>query len=85
MFYDLEAPVEFGRRIESILADDRIWYFGQSSISYKYLRHRRVEGAYRRASEAGLALGLARRQAPYNFFRTDVEFSTGMPLLSGKE
>ena len=30
MFYDLEAPVEFARQIESILAEDGIWHFEQS-------------------------------------------------------
>jgi hypothetical protein len=30
MFYDLEAPIEFARQIESILADDGIWHFEQS-------------------------------------------------------
>ena len=30
MFYDLEAPIEFARQIESILVDDGIWHFEQS-------------------------------------------------------
>ena len=30
MFYDLEAPIEFARQIESILADNGIWHFEQS-------------------------------------------------------
>jgi NDP-4-keto-2,6-dideoxyhexose 3-C-methyltransferase len=30
MFYDLEAPLEFAREIEQILADDGVWVFEQS-------------------------------------------------------
>ncbi|WP_028203332.1 class I SAM-dependent methyltransferase [Paraburkholderia nodosa] len=30
MFYDLEAPIEFAKQIESILADDGVWHFEQS-------------------------------------------------------
>ncbi len=30
MFYDLEAPIEFSKQIESILADDGTWHFEQS-------------------------------------------------------
>ena len=30
MFYDLEDPIDFMRKIESVLADDGIWHFEQS-------------------------------------------------------
>jgi C-methyltransferase C-terminal domain/Putative zinc binding domain/Methyltransferase domain len=50
MFYDLEAPVEFVRQIESILADDGIWHFEQSYMpsmlrlnSYDTVCHEHLE------------------------------------------
>ena len=50
MFYDLEAPVEFARQIESILADDGIWHFEQSYMpsmlrtnSYDTVCHEHLE------------------------------------------
>src|SRR5882672_1955237 len=50
MFYDLEAPVEFARQIESILADDGIWHFEQSYMpsmlrmnSYDTICHEHLE------------------------------------------
>ncbi len=50
MFYDLEAPVEFARQIESILADDGVWHFEQSYMpsmlrlnSYDTICHEHVE------------------------------------------
>ena len=30
MFYDLEDPIDFMRKIESVLADDGVWHFEQS-------------------------------------------------------
>jgi hypothetical protein len=50
MFYDLEAPIEFARAIESILADDGIWHFEQSYMpsmlrlnSYDTVCHEHLE------------------------------------------
>ncbi len=50
MFYDLEAPVEFARQIESILADNGIWHFEQSYMpsmlrmnSYDTICHEHLE------------------------------------------
>ena len=50
MFYDLEAPIEFARQIESILADDGIWHFEQSYMpsmlrlnSYDTVCHEHLE------------------------------------------
>lgn len=50
MFYDLEAPVEFARQIESILAEDGIWHFEQSYMpsmlrtnSYDTICHEHIE------------------------------------------
>lgn len=50
MFYDLEAPIEFAREIESILADDGIWHFEQSYMpsmlrlnSYDTICHEHLE------------------------------------------
>jgi len=50
MFYDLEAPIEFARQIESILADDGIWHFEQSYMpsmlrlnSYDTICHEHIE------------------------------------------
>lgn len=50
MFYDLDAPVEFARQIESILADDGIWHFEQSYMpsmlrmnSYDTICHEHLE------------------------------------------
>ena len=50
MFYDVEAPVEFARGIESILADDGIWHFEQSYMpsmlrvnSYDTICHEHLE------------------------------------------
>lgn len=50
MFYDLDAPVDFARQIESILADDGIWHFEQSYMpsmlrmnSYDTICHEHLE------------------------------------------
>jgi C-methyltransferase C-terminal domain/Putative zinc binding domain/Methyltransferase domain len=50
MFYDLEAPIEFARQIECILADDGIWHFEQSYMpsmlrlnSYDTVCHEHLE------------------------------------------
>lgn len=50
MFYDLEAPIEFARQIESVLADDGIWHFEQSYMpsmlrmnSYDTICHEHIE------------------------------------------
>ncbi len=50
MFYDLDAPIEFAKQIESILADDGIWHFEQSYMpsmlrmnSYDTICHEHLE------------------------------------------
>ncbi len=50
MFYDLEAPIEFAKQIESILADDGIWHSEQSYMpsmlrmnSYDTICHEHLE------------------------------------------
>jgi hypothetical protein len=50
MFYDLDAPVEFAKQIESILADNGIWHFEQSYMpsmlrmnSYDTICHEHLE------------------------------------------
>jgi hypothetical protein len=50
MFYDLDAPVEFARQIESVLADDGVWHFEQSYMpsmlrmnSYDTICHEHLE------------------------------------------
>ena len=50
MFYDLDAPIEFARQIESILADDGVWHFEQSYMpsmlrmnSYDTICHEHLE------------------------------------------
>jgi hypothetical protein len=50
MFYDLEAPIEFARQIESMLAEDGIWHFEQSYMpsmlrlnSYDTVCHEHLE------------------------------------------
>ncbi len=50
MFYDLDAPVEFAKQIESVLADDGIWHFEQSYMpsmlrmnSYDTICHEHLE------------------------------------------
>ena len=50
MFYDLEAPIEFAKQIESILADDGIWHLEQSYMpsmlrmnSYDTICHEHLE------------------------------------------
>lgn len=50
MFYDLDAPVEFARQIEAILADDGVWHFEQSYMpsmlrmnSYDTICHEHLE------------------------------------------
>lgn len=50
MFYDLEAPIQFAREIESILADDGVWHFEQSYMpsmlrtnSYDTICHEHLE------------------------------------------
>lgn len=50
MFYDLEAPVEFAKQVESILADDGVWHFEQSYMpsmlrvnSYDTICHEHLE------------------------------------------
>jgi hypothetical protein len=68
MFYDLEAPIDFARQIESILADEGIWHFEQSYMpsmlrlnSYDTVCHEHLEyyslGAVKKILEqAGLQL-----------------------------
>jgi len=68
MFYDLEAPIEFARQVESILADNGIWHFEQSYMpsmlrlnSYDTVCHEHLEyyslGVVKRILEqAGLRL-----------------------------
>lgn len=50
MFYDLDAPVEFAKQIQSILADDGVWHFEQSYMpsmlrlnSYDTICHEHLE------------------------------------------
>ena len=50
MFYDLDAPIEFAKQIETILADDGIWHFEQSYMpamlrtnSYDTICHEHLE------------------------------------------
>ncbi len=50
MFYDLNAPVEFAKQIESILADNGVWHFEQSYMpsmlrlnSYDTICHEHLE------------------------------------------
>jgi C-methyltransferase C-terminal domain/Putative zinc binding domain/Methyltransferase domain len=50
MFYDLEAPIEFARQIEQVLADDGVWHFEQSYMpsmlrtnSYDTICHEHLE------------------------------------------
>lgn len=50
MFYDLEAPIEFAKQIEAILADDGVWHFEQSYMpsmlrmnSYDTICHEHLE------------------------------------------
>lgn len=50
MFYDLEAPIEFAKQVESILADDGVWHFEQSYMpsmlrlnSYDTICHEHLE------------------------------------------
>lgn len=50
MFYDLEAPIDFAKQIESILAEDGIWHFEQSYMpsmlrlnSYDTICHEHLE------------------------------------------
>jgi C-methyltransferase C-terminal domain/Putative zinc binding domain/Methyltransferase domain len=50
MFYDLDAPIQFARQIESILADDGVWHFEQSYMpsmlrmnSYDTICHEHLE------------------------------------------
>lgn len=50
MFYDLEAPIEFAKQIESILAENGIWHFEQSYMpsmlrlnSYDTICHEHLE------------------------------------------
>lgn len=50
MFYDLEAPIEFAKQIESILAEDGVWHFEQSYMpsmlrlnSYDTICHEHLE------------------------------------------
>jgi hypothetical protein len=50
MFYDLEAPVQFAKQIESILAEDGVWHFEQSYMpsmlrlnSYDTICHEHLE------------------------------------------
>ena len=50
MFYDLDAPIEFAKQIETILADDGIWHFEQSympamlrTTSYDTICHEHLE------------------------------------------
>lgn len=50
MFYDLEAPLEFARQVNEILAEDGIWVFEQSylpqmmaRLSYDTICHEHIE------------------------------------------
>jgi C-methyltransferase C-terminal domain/Putative zinc binding domain/Methyltransferase domain len=50
MFYDLEAPLDFVRQIQEVLADDGVWHFEQSYMpsmlrtnSYDTVCHEHVE------------------------------------------
>ncbi|WP_026285385.1 class I SAM-dependent methyltransferase [Thiomonas sp. FB-6] len=50
MFYDLDAPIQFAREIEAILADDGVWHFEQSYMpsmlrlnSYDTICHEHLE------------------------------------------
>lgn len=50
MFYDLEAPIEFAKQIEAILADNGVWHFEQSYMpsmlrlnSYDTICHEHLE------------------------------------------
>lgn len=50
MFYDLEAPVDFARQVESVLAADGVWHFEQSYMpsmlrvnSYDTICHEHLE------------------------------------------
>jgi hypothetical protein len=50
MFYDLDAPVEFAKQVESVLAPDGIWHFEQSYMpsmlrmnSYDTICHEHLE------------------------------------------
>jgi hypothetical protein len=50
MFYDLEAPIEFARQIEAVLAADGVWHFEQSympsmlrSNAYDTVCHEHIE------------------------------------------
>lgn len=50
MLYDLEAPIDFARQVESILADDGVWHFEQSYMpsmlrtnSYDTICHEHLE------------------------------------------
>jgi hypothetical protein len=63
MFYDLEAPIEFAKQIESILADDGVWHFEQSYMpsmlrlnSYDTICHEHLEyyslGAVKKSLDA---------------------------------
>jgi C-methyltransferase C-terminal domain/Methyltransferase domain len=63
MFYDLEAPIEFAKQIEAILANDGVWHFEQSYMpsmlrmnSYDTICHEHLEyyslGVVRRILEA---------------------------------
>lgn len=68
MFYDLEAPIQFAREVESILADDGVWHFEQSYMpsmlrlnSYDTICHEHLEyyslGVVQRIlEEAGLRI-----------------------------
>lgn len=63
MFYDLDAPVDFARQIESVLAEDGVWHFEQSYMpsmlrlnSYDTICHEHLEyyslGVVKRIVEA---------------------------------
>ncbi|MGL4767882.1 MAG: class I SAM-dependent methyltransferase [Formosimonas sp.] len=68
MFYDLEAPIEFAKQIESILADDGIWHFEQSympamlrlnsydTICHEHLEYYSLAAVKRILDQAGLQL-----------------------------
>jgi hypothetical protein len=50
MFYDLEAPIDFARQIEAVLANDGVWHFEQSympsmlrSNAYDTVCHEHIE------------------------------------------
>jgi len=68
MFYDLEAPIEFAKQIESILADDGVWHFEQSympsmlrmnsydTICHEHLEYYSLQAVEKILAQSGLRL-----------------------------